>query len=142
MAIVFVTGGSGFVGRNLIRALIARGDGVRALARSESSITAVEKLGATPVKGDLDSVDAMTEGMRGAGVVFHAAAQTDMTGTKDQFYKVTVAGTENVLAAAKAAGVRRFVHVGTEAVLADGKPIVDADETRPHPDRPAGLYPW
>ena len=142
MAVIFVTGGSGYVGRNLIRALIARGDEVRALARSDKSIAVVEGLGARGVKGDLDDVEAMTAGMRGAAVVIHAAAQTDQTGSKDAFYKGTVLGTEHVLAAAKAAGVPRFVHVGTEAVLADGKPIVNADETRPRATRPAGPYPW
>jgi nucleoside-diphosphate-sugar epimerase len=140
--IVFVTGGSGFVGRNLIRALVARGDEVRALARSDASMRAVEALGAKAVKGDLDDVGAMTEAMRKATLVFHAAAQTDLTGTREQFYKVTVTGTENVLAAARAAGVKRVVHIGTEAVLADGKPIVRADETRPRATHPAGLYPW
>jgi nucleoside-diphosphate-sugar epimerase len=55
--------------------------------------------------------------------------------------RITAKGTENVLAAARAAGVRRFVHVSTEAVLADGKPIVRADETRPLPTRPLGAYP-
>jgi nucleoside-diphosphate-sugar epimerase len=140
--IAFVTGGSGFVGRNLIRALVARGDEVRALARSESSIKAVEALGAKAAKGDLDDVAAMTEAMRGAQLVYHAAAQTDLKASREQFYQVTVAGTENVLAAARAAGVKRVVHIGTEAVLADGKPIVSADETRPRARHPAGLYPW
>jgi nucleoside-diphosphate-sugar epimerase len=142
MATVFVTGGSGYVGRNLIKALVAQGDHVRALARSEKSMAAVAAVGAAPVKGDLDDVAAMTEGMRGATVVYHAAAQTEQRASKEQFYNATVAGTEHALAAAKAAGVRRFVHVGTEAVLADGQPIVRADETRPHPKKPAGLYPW
>ena len=142
MAIAFVTGGSGFVGRNLIRALVARGVTVRALARSDRSIAAVEALGATAVKGDLDDRDAMQRGMTGAEVVYHAAAQTDQSASRDDFHRVTVVGTENALAAARAAGVKRFVHVGTEAVLADGKPIVRADETRPRAARPAGPYPW
>src|SRR5262249_17028112 len=140
--IVFVTGGSGFVGRNLIRALVKRGDEVRALARSESSLKAVEVLGAKGITGDLDDVAAMTDGMRGAQLVFHAAAKTDLSARRERFYKVTGAGTENVLAAARSAGVKRFVHIGTEAVLADGKPIVSADETRPRAQHPAGLYPW
>lgn len=142
MATVFVTGGSGYVGRNLIRALVARGDVVRGLARSEKSRMAVAAAGATPVSGDLDDVAAMTGGMTSAALVIHAAAQTDFSQGKDAFYKSTVAGTENVLTAAKAAGVRRFVHVGTEAVLAEGKPIHMADETRPRARKPAGLYTW
>jgi len=140
--IAFVTGGSGYVGRNLIRALVARGDEVRALARSERARAGVAALGATPVAGDLDDTGAMTAAARGAGCVFHAAAQVDLTGTRADFERVTVHGTEHVIAAARAAGVPRLLHVGTEAVLADGKPIVDADETRPRAARPAGLYPW
>ncbi len=55
--------------------------------------------------------------------------------------EVTVRGTENVLTAARSAGVARFVHVSSEAVLADGKPIIDADETRPLPATAVGPYP-
>ena len=54
MSRVFVTGGSGYVGRNLIRHLIARGDTVLALARSDSSVAWVRSLGAEAVRGDLD----------------------------------------------------------------------------------------
>jgi nucleoside-diphosphate-sugar epimerase len=142
MAVAMVTGGSGYLGRNLIRALVARGDRVTAIARSDKSKSIVEALGATSAPGDLDDTAALTAACKGADVVYHAAAQVDTKGSKDDFYRVTVAGTEHVLAAAKAAGVPRFVHVGTEAVIADGKPIVDADETVPYPKNPAGLYPW
>jgi len=137
----FITGGSGFLGKRLIAALVARGVRVRALARSEAAASAVRAAGADPVRGDLDDVAAMTEGMRGCDVVFHAAAYVKEYGKLAEFMKANVAGTEHALAAALAAGVKRFVHVGTEAVLADGKPIVRADETRPYPARPAGPYP-
>lgn len=137
----FVTGGSGFLGRKLIATLVARGIEVRALSRSEKSDTEVTKRGATAVRGDLDDTAAMTAGMAGCDVVFHAAAYVDEHGTLADHLRVTVEGTKHALEAAKAAGVARFVHVGTEAVLADGKPIVRADETRPYPAKPAGPYP-
>jgi nucleoside-diphosphate-sugar epimerase len=138
---VFVTGGSGFVGGRVIRELRARGVEVAALARSPGSVTAVEALGATAVRGDLDDTAAMQAGMAGADVVVHAAAYVAEHGPLAEFLRVTVAGTEHALAAARAAGVPRFVHVSTEAVLADGKPIVQADETRPRTTHPAGPYP-
>jgi nucleoside-diphosphate-sugar epimerase len=141
MKTAFVTGGSGFVGRELIAELRRRGIAVRALARSDAAAAAVKAAGAEPVRGDLDDRAAMEAGMRGCDVVFHAAAYVKQHGPRADFLRVNVAGTENALAAAKAAGVRRFVHIGTEAVLADGKPIVRADETRPRATRPAGLYP-
>ena len=138
---VFVTGGSGFVGRNLIAALVARGDEVVALARSDSAAKAVAALGAKVARGDLADVDAMTRGMAGCAAVFHAAALVNQHGTRAEFVLANVDGTQHVVDAASAAGVPRLVHVGTEAVLADGEPIVRADETVPMTTRPAGLYP-
>ena len=136
----FVTGGSGFVGRNLIQALIARGDDVCALARSDSSADAVQRSGAVPVRGDLDTVEAMTEGMRGCDVVFHAAAHVYIWGDREEFMRINVQGTKNVIEAAKAANVPTFVHVSTEAALLGSGPLVNVDETRPLPEKNIGLY--
>src|ERR1700757_4320079 len=130
---VFVTGGSGFVGRNLIQALKARGDTVVALARSLGAMQTVRELGGEPQAGDLVDLPALQAGMAGADVVFHCAAKVDDWGDPAEFHKVNVEGTAHVIEAARAAGVRRLVHVSTEAVLADGTPIRDADETRPRP---------
>jgi nucleoside-diphosphate-sugar epimerase len=138
---IFVTGGSGFLGRQLIRDLRAQGYTVRALARSDAAASTVRQLGAEPVRGDLGDVDAMRQGMQGCAAIIHSAAHVAMWGRWQDFVRDTVTGTENVLAAARAAGVPRFVHIGTEAVLADGKAIVDADETRPLPAHPNGYYP-
>lgn len=138
----FVTGGSGFVGRNLIQGLRARGISVRALARSEEAAQAVQKAGAEAVRGDLDSVGEMREGMDGCDAVFHAAAVVTLWGDPAYFHQVNVQGTKNVIEAARAALVPKLVHVSTEALLSgDNRPIVDADETWPYPRKPAGLYP-
>jgi nucleoside-diphosphate-sugar epimerase len=134
----FVTGGSGFVGGRLIERLVGDGWTVKALARSDRSAEAVSKLGAEPVRGDLDDVSAMREGARGADVFHHAAAKVEASGPWDEFAHVNVAGTHNALRAAREAGVPRFVHVGTEAALMAGKPLVDVDEHAPlRPDSPA-----
>jgi nucleoside-diphosphate-sugar epimerase len=137
----FVTGGSGFVGRNLIRHLRRRGDEVLALARSSGSAHVVDDLGAVPVTGDLDDAAAMQKGMAGCDVVFHVAALAAEWGPRDEFQRFNVGGTANALAAARGAGVRKFIHVGTEAALCDGTPLLDVDETRPLPARPLPRYP-
>ncbi|HEX2573674.1 MAG TPA: NAD-dependent epimerase/dehydratase family protein [Polyangia bacterium] len=137
----FVTGGSGFVGRELIAMLVGKGYEVRALARSPKAEAAVRAAGATPVSGDLDDEAALRQGMSGCGVVFHSAAMVALWGSREQAMRDNVGGTEHVLAAARAASVSRLVHISTEAVLADGHPIVEADETRPLPAKPVGIYP-
>lgn len=137
----FVTGGSGFVGRNLIRQLRARGDPVRALVRSSAAAKIVEALGAAPVMGELDDVGSLQRGMAGCDTAFHAAAEVSEWGPRDRYWRVNVDGTAHALKAARAAGVKTFVHVGTEAALCDGAPLIDVDETRPLPEHPLPRYP-
>jgi len=137
----FVTGGSGFVGGRLITALRAQSVEVCALARSDKSTKAVQALGATAARGDLDDAAALQTGMHGCDVVFHCAAHTDQFDPLDVHMRITTRGTENTLSAARAAGAKRFIHVSTEAVLADGKPIIRVDETKPLPKKPMGAYP-
>jgi nucleoside-diphosphate-sugar epimerase len=134
----FVTGGSGFIGTALLRRLASEGWKVRALARSDSSAAKVAEAGAEPVWGGLDDVESMRAGAQGCDVAFHAAAKLGAWGARDEFVRGNVAGTVNALVACGAAGVRRFVHVGTEAALLAGQPLVGADETWPlRPDSPA-----
>lgn len=137
----FVTGGSGFIGSALVRRLVAEGWRVSALARSEASAAAVREAGGEPVAGGLEEVDAMRAGAEGCEVAFHLAAKVGDAGPWEEFQRVTVEGSANALEACRAAGVRRFVHAGTEAALMDGGPLVHADETWPlRPDSPA-FYP-
>lgn len=140
MTRAFVTGGSGFVGRNVIRALCARGWTVAAAARSEAAARAVAAAGAEPAPAELSGTAALAAGMAGCELVVHAAAKVEPWGPLEEFHRVNVEGTEHVLAAARSAGVPRLVHVGTEAVLANGRPIVNADESWPIPRRPLGAY--
>jgi len=127
----FVTGGSGFIGGALVRRLVADGWTVRALARSDASAKTVRERGAEPVRGDLDDVAAMAVGAADCEVAFHCAAHLGDWGRRDAFERGNVQGTRNALQAARLAGVRRFVHVGTEAALLAGQPLVEVDERAP-----------
>jgi nucleoside-diphosphate-sugar epimerase len=135
---VFVSGGSGFVGGHVIEALVARGDQVEAMARSDRSAAVVEGFGAKAVRCTLDDVDATH--LAGCDAVVHCAAFVEDWGTRAQFVAGNVEGTRRMLAAARAAGVRRFIHIGTEAVLFEGRDLIDIDEDQPYPEHQRYLY--
>jgi len=133
----FVTGGSGFIGGRLIERLVRDGWRVRALARSDAAAARVEELGAEAVHGDLENGAALRAGAHGCAYAFHAAAHLGADSDFAAFERVNVGGTKNVLAACRDAEVRRFVHVGTEAALLAGEPLLEADERTPlRPDSP------
>lgn len=138
MAQVFVTGGSGFIGRMLVRRLLDEGHSVRALVRSAASAEAVTALGAHPVPGVLTDPTTWQDAVAGSDVVFHLAAETDITADRARHELVTVQGTRAALAAARFARVPRFVHCGSEAALLAGEPLLEVDETAPlRPDSKA-----
>ncbi len=139
-ATAFVTGGSGFIGGRLVKRLAGGGCQVRALARSEASAAAIAELGAEPVRGDLADAASIAEGAKGCEAAFHLAAHLGQWGSRDEFVAANVTGTENALVGCREAGVRRFVHCGTEAALLAGEPLRHVDETAPlRPDSKA-LY--
>ncbi|MEV0614032.1 NAD-dependent epimerase/dehydratase family protein [Nonomuraea sp. NPDC050404] len=131
MTTVFVTGGSGFVGGRLVARLVKDGHVVRALARGDAAAAKVEALGGSAVRGDLGDVAALRAAIGGSELAFHAAARTSRGGSRTQFWADNVEGTANVVRAAREAGVRRLVHVGTEAALMDGQPLVGVNENAP-----------
>jgi nucleoside-diphosphate-sugar epimerase len=141
MPTALVTGGSGFVGGALLERLRREGWDVRALARSERAAERVRELGAEPVSGDLADGRSLRAAAEGAEVAFHAAAKVEDWGDPAEFERLNVHGTRNVITACREAGVPRLVHVGTEAALMAGQPLVNVDESAPlRPDSPA-LYP-
>ena len=134
----FVTGGSGFIGGRLIERLVAEGRPVRALARSDAAAARVESLGAESMRGDLGDRDSLAAGAAGCTTAFHLAAHLGEWGPWEDFARGNVEGTRNALGACAEAGVRRFVHCGTEAALMAGEPLVHVDETTPlRPDSKA-----
>jgi len=136
---VFVTGGSGFVGGHVIEALAgAKATEVMAMARSERSAEKVAGFGATPVHCSLEHVTA--DHLEGVDAIVHCAAFVEEWGTREQFWSMNVEGTRQLLEVARQAGVKRFVHIGTEAALFDGSDLVDVDESHPYPAKQRFLY--
>jgi dihydroflavonol-4-reductase len=129
---VFVTGGSGVVGRALVERLVAGGDEVVALARSRPAEETVRSLGAQPVRGDIFDEDALASGMSGCSVVYNVAGvNTLCVEDPEPMLRANVDGPPVVVRAAARAGVGRFVHTSSAATIGEASGVVGREDT-PH----------
>jgi nucleoside-diphosphate-sugar epimerase len=138
-SVVLVTGSTGFVGGRLVERLLAETDWqVRGLVRTPEKGRRQARLGGQIVAGDLTDAASVQAAMAGCQIVYHCAAWVGESGDPNQAWAVNVAGTRNVVDAAVAAGVRRFVHLSSCAVYGSLQAF-EIDETTPR--RPKGnLY--
>ncbi len=137
---VFITGGSGYVGRNLIRMLKREGADVRALARSEKSEQIVQHLGAQPVAGDILDENALSAGLAGADYLIHAAADTSHSAHGAAQRRTNIDGTSLLYRTARHHRITRALQLSTESVLLAGRPLRNATEELPIPDVLGGGY--
>jgi UDP-glucose 4-epimerase len=137
-----VTGGAGFIGSNLVRALLERGDAVRVLDNfSTGNRTNLDGIDADVeiVEGDLRSYERVHTAVRGSDVVYHQGAlgsvprsvQDPLTSTA-----VNIEGTLNVLLAARDEGVRRVVFASSSSVYGDGGTFPRVESAAPNPISP------
>ena len=139
---VFVTGGTGFIGGEVVRQLRARGDEVTCLVRTPEKGKAVADLGCELVAGDLGDAEALRAGMEGCDAVIHAAAMYEVgipAKQHPQMWEANVAGTERVMKAALAAKVPRVVYVSTVGIFGNTHREV-VDESYEHPGKEFTSY--
>ena len=126
---VFVTGGTGFVGANLIRVLLQAGYTVRALVRPTSCLDNLQGLDLEMVSGALNDPQ-LWQQMVGCQYLFHVAARYSLwQADRDLLYKYNVLGTRNVLAAARQAGIERTIYTSSVAAIGVGDRAIPVDET-------------
>lgn len=132
---LFVSGGTGFLGRHLVPMLCRAGYQVRVLARDPSAHEWLSRLPRVEiVPGNVRDSDSVVRGMAGCDYVIHAAGLFRFWGDARDFEATNVGGTENMLRAASEAGVKRFVHMSTAAVIGQPEPDAVVDEqSAPHP---------
>jgi UDP-glucose 4-epimerase len=140
---VLVTGGAGFIGSNLVRALLERGDTVRILDNfSTGNRASLVGLGVEIVEGELRSYERVHNAVRGTEVVFHLGAlgsvprsvQDPLTSSA-----VNVEGTLNVLLAARDEGVRRVVFASSSSVYGNQELLPLVESAHPDPISPYGV---
>ncbi len=134
-----VTGGGGFLGRWLVAKLRARGVRVRVLGRREYPDLAAQ--GVDCRRGDLADSAALSAACADVECVFHVAARAGIWGHREDFWRDNLTGTENLLAAVRAAGIKRLVYTSTPSVVFDRRPIEDGDERLPYASRFLAAYP-
>lgn len=126
---VFLTGATGFIGGNLVRMLLTDGHEVRALVRADSDQRNVAGLPIELVTGDLDDRQKLAEQILGCDAVFHVAAHYSLwRKDREAIYRANVTGTNNLLAAAKTARVKRFIHTSSVAAIGVPAPGTLGDE--------------
>jgi len=131
---VLVTGATSLLGGEVAARLAARGDDVTVFQRGESGLPHRE------VRGDVADRASVDAAVAGTEVVIHAAAKVGVVGAWSEYEAANVVGTANVLAAARAAGVGRFVQVSSPSVAHAGHSLVGEPATPADPQRARGHY--
>lgn len=142
---VLVTGGSGFVGANLVTELLDRGHQVRSFDRVDSPLPHHPRL--KVLRGDITAVDDVAAAVDGIDTVIHTAAIIDLMGGasvteeyRQRSFAVNVTGTRHLVHAAQKSGVQRFVYTASNSVVMGGRRIAGGDETLPYTERFNDLY--
>jgi nucleoside-diphosphate-sugar epimerase len=143
MALVLVTGGAGFIGSNLVRGLLERGDDVRVLDNfSTGNRSNLEELDVEIVEGELRSYERVHNAVRGTEVVYHLGAlgsvprsvQDPLTSSA-----VNIEGTLNVLLAARDEGIRRVVFSSSASIYGSSREMPTTEASPPDPVSPYGV---
>lgn len=111
---ILVTGGGGFLGQALCKALLARGDRVRSFSRGH--YPELEAMGVEQAQGDLQDAHAVQAAMKDCDAVIHNAAKAGAWGSYESYYQANVIGSHNVITACKALGIRKLVYTSTPSV--------------------------
>lgn len=136
---VLVTGGGGFLGGEIVRMLVQRGESVRSFSRGV--YPDLEDLGVECVRGDLAIAGDVAGAVEGATAVFHVAAKAGVSGDEQLYFDANVTGTKNVIAACQSHGVARLVYTSTPSVVHGGGDVEGVDESEPYPVEFSGPYP-
>ncbi len=134
-----VTGGGGFLGGAVVKALLARGDEVVSFARGD--YPQLREAGVHTVRGDLGDARDVLAAASGCDIVFHVAAKANIVGAEADFERSNVVGTEHVVQACRKLGIGRLVHTSTPSVVHAGHDVAGADESLPYATSFSSAYP-
>jgi nucleoside-diphosphate-sugar epimerase len=137
---ILVTGGGGFLGKTIVRQLLAKGH--RVVSFSRSAYPELHALDVRQLSGDIADESAVKDAVRGRDAVFHLAAKTGgMWGTFEEYHRANVIGTRNVITACRAGRVGMLVYTSSPSVVFDGGDMQGVNESVPYPTQYHSPYP-
>ncbi len=140
MGTTLVTGGTGFLGSHVVRALAERGDAIRVLVRRPGRLAALAAVELEAAEGELGDRDSLRRAMDGVSRVFHVAGVTSMRpGDTERVREINVGGTRNVIAEAKRAGVERLVFTSSVGAIGPVERGETGDESQEYTGAALGI---
>ncbi len=137
---VLVTGGTGFLGQHLTKALLERGHGVHLMGRNFAQVESLINAGALPVPVDLRDSEAVSDACANVEVVYHVGALSAPWGKRSDFFEINVGGTEAVIAGCLKHHVRRLIYVSSPSVVFNGYDQHNVTEKVSYPRSFASIY--
>ncbi len=137
---ILVTGATGFLGQHLVRRLIELGQPVRATGRNIRVGLELQAAGADFRPVDLRDRAGMIAAAEGVEAVVHSGALSSVWGRRKDFHAINVDGTENVIAACRANGVKRLVYISSPSVMTRPIAQLNLNESEPLPDKHVSIY--
>ncbi|MBE2245858.1 MAG: NAD-dependent epimerase/dehydratase family protein [Candidatus Competibacteraceae bacterium] len=129
---IFVTGGAGFIGSRVVRALLAHGYEVRCLLRSTTQTRRIEGLTYERFEGDITNLQSLEEGMKGCDGVFHLASLSNWKDIKSsKMPQVVIEGSKNMIEAAKKNGNLKMVYVSSSTAIDGTDELIVLNEDSP-----------
>lgn len=141
---ILVTGGSGFLGSNLVQTLLDKGYSVRSFDRIKSTL---EHPNLEVTEGDICEKESVLLACEGIDTIFHTAAIIEIRSsrivpeaTRQLSYDINLGGTKNLVESALVSHVKRLVYTSSNSVVIDGQPIVSGNESMPYVKEFRDLY--
>jgi 2-alkyl-3-oxoalkanoate reductase len=136
---VLVTGGGGFLGKAIVKKLIAKNLSVTSFSRN--FYPELERMGVAQIKGDLADKNVVVKAFRNIDAVFHVAAKPGIWGSFKEFFQANVIGTKNVISACRENSIQQLIYTSSPSVIFDDYDMENVDETIPYPKKYLAPYP-
>jgi nucleoside-diphosphate-sugar epimerase len=137
---ILLTGGAGFLGGHLARALLEAGHSIRLAGRNLAAAESLITAGATPLALDLRDSAAVINACAGVDIVVHVGALSAPWGPKQEFFETNVGGTQAVIEGCRRHHVRRLIHISSPSVIFDGRDHFNLTEAAPYPKHFLSTY--